>query len=119
MLDAYWAACARDAEEGRNVYAGRRPDPARRAAQRAPTASASDRTRPGWLRTVRVDTASAAALQSVFDNGAPVAGCSWISDGELTKLVRTRASAARTGRAPRLLVDNLILTGDGRQAWTR
>ncbi|HVD90579.1 MAG TPA: metallopeptidase TldD-related protein [Jatrophihabitantaceae bacterium] len=115
MLDAYWTASARDAEEGRNVYARR--DGQTRIGERLselPLTLRSDPDEPG-LSCVpfEVATASAAGLQSVFDNGAPVAACSWISNGELTELIRTRSWAARTSAPPRLLVDNLILNGDG------
>jgi len=115
MLDAYWTASARDAEEGRNVYA--RSGGQTRIGERLselPLTLRSDPDEPG-LSCVpfEVATASAAGLQSVFDNGAPVAACSWISNGELTELIRTRSWAARTSAPPRLLVDNLILNGDG------
>jgi predicted Zn-dependent protease len=74
----------------------------------------SDPDEPG-LRCApfEVATASAAGLQSVFDNGAPVEACSWIANGELSELIRTRSWAARTGAPYRLFVDNLILDGAG------
>jgi predicted Zn-dependent protease len=115
MLDAYWTASARDAEEGRNVYARSGGDT--RIGERLselPLTLRSDPDEPG-LRCApfEVATASAAGLQSVFDNGAPVEACSWITNGELSELIRTRSWAARTGAASRLFVDNLILDGDG------
>jgi predicted Zn-dependent protease len=74
----------------------------------------SDPEEPG-LRCLpfEVATSSSAGLQSVFDNGASVDACSWISDGQLAELVRTRSWAARTDAPARLLVDNLVLTGNG------
>jgi predicted Zn-dependent protease len=113
MLDAYWSASSRDAEEGRNVYSARgggtrlgerlaelpltlRSDPAAEGMQCAP---------------FQIVTESGGGLVSVFDNGAPVAATDWISRGTLTELARTRAWAARTGAEPRALVDNLILDG--------
>jgi len=115
MLDAYWTASARDAEEGRSVYARSGGDT--RIGERLselPLTLRSDPDEPG-LRCApfEVATASAAGLQSVFDNGAPVEACSWITNGELSELIRTRSWAARTGAASRLFVDNLILDGDG------
>jgi predicted Zn-dependent protease len=115
MLDAYWTASARDAEEGRSVYARSGGDT--RIGERLselPLTLRSDPNEPG-LRCApfEVATASAAGLQSVFDNGAPVEACSWITNGELSELIRTRSWAARTGAPSRLFVDNLILDGDG------
>jgi predicted Zn-dependent protease len=115
MLDAYWTASARDAEEGRNVYA--RSGGQTRIGERLcelPLTLRSDPEEPG-LRCLpfEVATSSSAGLQSVFDNGASVDACSWISDGQLAELVRTRSWAARTDARARLLVDNLVLTGNG------
>jgi predicted Zn-dependent protease len=50
-------------------------------------------------------------VQSVFDNGMPVPAASWITDGKLTDLARTRAWARQSGAAPRPYVGNLILDG--------
>jgi predicted Zn-dependent protease len=115
MLDAYWTASARDAEEGRNVYARSGGDT--RVGERLselPLTLRSDPDEPGLsCAPFEVATASAAGLQSVFDNGAPVEACSWISNGELSELIRTRSWAARTGAPSRLFVDNLILDGAG------
>jgi predicted Zn-dependent protease len=115
LLDAYWTASARDAEEGRSVYARSGGDT--RIGERLselPLTLRSDPDEPG-LSCVpfEVATASAAGLQSVFDNGAPVEACSWITNGELSELIRTRSWAARTGAPSRLFVDNLILDGAG------
>jgi len=115
MLDAYWTASARDAEEGRSVFSRSGGDT--RIGERLselPLTLRSDPDEPG-LRCApfEVATASAAGLQSVFDNGAPVEACSWIANGELSELIRTRSWAARTGAPYRLFVDNLILDGAG------
>jgi predicted Zn-dependent protease len=115
MLDAYWTASARDAEEGRSVFSRSGGDT--RIGERLselPLTLRSDPDEPG-LRCApfEVATASAAGLQSVFDNGAPVEACSWIANGELSELIRTRSWAARTDAPYRLFVDNLILDGAG------
>jgi predicted Zn-dependent protease len=52
-------------------------------------------------------------MQSVFDNGAPVQPTSWIADGLLANLIRSRNWAARSGADPVYPVDNLILDGGG------
>ena len=115
MLDAYWTASARDAEEGRSVFSRSGVDT--RIGERLsklPLTLRSDPDEPG-LRCApfEVATASAAGLQSVFDNGAPVEACSWIANGELSELIRTRSWGARTGAPYRPFVDNLILDGAG------
>jgi len=115
MLDAYWTASARDAEEGRSVFS--RSGGNTRIGERLselPLTLRSDPDEPGLCcAPFEVATASAAGLQSVFDNGAPVEACSWIANGELSELIRTRSWAARTGAPYRLFVDNLILDGAG------
>jgi predicted Zn-dependent protease len=115
MIYAYWTASARDAEEGRNVFAA--SDGQTRIGEKLgqlPLTLRSDPAEPGLsCAPFEIVTESTAGLQSVFDNGAPVTACSWIADGELAELGRTRAWAARTGAAFRPLVDNLVLSGDG------
>ncbi len=115
MIYTYWTASARDAEEGRNVFArsGGRTRIGERLAE-LPLTLRSDPAEPGLeCAAFDVVTASEGGLQSVFDNGAPVAPGSWIADGTLRELIRTRAWAAKTGAQPRPVVDNLILEGAG------
>jgi len=113
MIYAYWTASARDAEEGRNVYAAG-PGGTRIGEQLSPLPLAlrSDPAEPG-LQCPDFDlaTSSHAGLQSVFDNGQPIAPASWIDGGRLADLVRTRSWAKRTDAASRPVVDNLILDG--------
>jgi predicted Zn-dependent protease len=52
-------------------------------------------------------------MASVFDNGLPLAATDWISDGSLSALVQTRASARTAGAPVTPYVDNLILDGGG------
>jgi predicted Zn-dependent protease len=115
MVDAYWTASAKNAEEGRNVYA--RPGGGTRIGERLaglPLRLFSDPTAPGLgCAPFVLATSSDSALQSVFDNGAPVPPIDWLRDGVLTDLVRTRAHAERTGEAFRPIADNLILDGGG------
>jgi predicted Zn-dependent protease len=115
MINAYWTASARDAEEGRNVYSG--PDGATRIGEQLSPAGITLRSDPGaaGLQCAPFDivTESGGGLQSVFDNGAPVAPTRWIDDGVLTNLARTRAWAGRTGTEPRPLIGNLIMESAG------
>jgi predicted Zn-dependent protease len=113
MIYAYWTASARDAEEGRNVFAGRLGQ----ALSPLPLRLYSDPAYPGLqCAPFEIATASEGGLASVFDNGAPSPAVDWVRDGRLTELIRTRAWAARTGANPRPGVGNLILTGGGGDA---
>jgi predicted Zn-dependent protease len=119
MVYAYWTASARDAEEGRNVYAARSDSAGSdgsggtrigEALSPHPLHLYSD---PGYqglqCAPFEVITDTLGGLRSVFDNGAPVPAGDWISDGRLRDLIRTRAWAAKTGAEPRPFAGNLIL----------
>jgi predicted Zn-dependent protease len=110
MIYAYWTMSARDAEEGRNVFAG--PQGTRIGERLAglPLTLRSDPNDPRLrCRPFEIAASSSAGLQSVFDNGQPVDAVNWIERGTLTDLVRTRAWAQRTATTVRPYVDNLIL----------
>ena len=115
MIYAQWTASARDAEEGRNVYAGE--GGRTRIGERLTSLPARLYSDPDYagLQCAPFVTAAASdgGMQSVFDNGAPSPAVDWIRDGELVDLVRTRSWAERTGAAPRPMVDNLILDAGG------
>lgn len=115
MIYAYWTASARDAEEGRNVFAA--SEGGTRVGERLaplPLTLRSDPAEAGLqCAPFEIVTASEGGLQSVFDNGSPIGATEWLRDGTLTDLVRTRAWAAKTGAEPRPLVGNLILDGGG------
>ena len=117
MIYAYWTASARDAEEGRNVYAASDSGSGGTGGTRIgetlsphPLHLYSD---PGYhglqCAPFEVVTDTLGGLRSVFDNGAPVPAGDWISDGRLRDLIRTRAWAAKTGAQPRPFAGNLIL----------
>ena len=116
MIYAYWTASGRDAEEGRNVFAGDGAGGTRIGEQLSslPLTLRSDPGAPGLeCPPFEIAIQSYAGLQSVFDNGAPVEPATWIDRGTLTDLVRTRAWARQTGAAPRPFVGNLLLDGHG------
>jgi predicted Zn-dependent protease len=106
LIYAYWSMAARDAEEGRSVFAS---TPLGDALTTLPLRLYSDPHYPG-LRCAPFEVASeSGATSSVFDNGTPVDVADWVRDGKLTDLMRTRAWAAKTGATPRPGPSNLIL----------
>lgn len=115
MIYAYWTASARDAEEGRSVYAG--PSGLSRIGDELsalPLRLYSDPSYPGLeCAPFEIATESGGGLQSVFDNGLASPAADWIRDGRLTDLIRTRAWAARSGAQARPGIGNLILSGAG------
>jgi len=112
---AYWTMGARDAEEGRTVFSA--PEGRTRVGRRLsplPLALRSDPAFPGLeCPPFLVAAGAAGGLQSVFDNGLPLAATDWIAGGELRELIRTRAWAERTGQPARPPVENLILDAGG------
>ncbi|HJQ43471.1 MAG TPA: metallopeptidase TldD-related protein [Jatrophihabitantaceae bacterium] len=110
MIYAYWTASARDADEGRNVYAGPQGSRIGERLATLPLTLRSDPAEPG-LRCppFEIATQSQAGLQSVFDNGLAVTPVRWIDDGALAALARTRSWAAKTNAESQPLVGNLIL----------
>jgi predicted Zn-dependent protease len=114
MIDAYWYAGARDADDGQSVYS-RRGGGTRigdRMVREGVTLS-SDPMHPGLECLPFVTAATSSNLQSVFDNGLPLSRTDWIADGTLTSLLQTRHSAGLTGQPVTPYVDNLSLTIDG------
>jgi predicted Zn-dependent protease len=115
MIYAYWTASARDAEEGRNAYAG--PEGTTRIGERLsdlPLHLYSDPSYPGLeCAPFAVTRASESGLSSVFDNGAPAPRTDWIRDGVVADLIRTRAWAESSGGAYRPAIENLILDAGG------
>jgi predicted Zn-dependent protease len=111
MVYLYWHATARDAEEGRSVFAA--SDGKTRIGQvLAPLGITlcSDPAEPG-MQAPGFQLTTVGGEESVFDNGAPAAAIRWIDDGVLANLQRTRNWAERTGQPYVPFVDNLIMTG--------
>lgn len=122
MVYAYWTASARDAEEGRSVYAAAGGEVPGAGGTRIgeslsgqPLRLYSDPGYPGLeCAPFEIVTESTGGLRSVFDNGAPSEPTDWIAGGTLQNLVRNRAWAAKTGAAPRPFVGNLVLENGDR-----
>ncbi len=115
MIYLYWMANARDAAEGRNVFAA--GDGRTRIGQTLsplPLTLRSDPGYPGLETTPFVsEVLSMDETSWTFDLGAPVTATTWIEAGVLTELIRNRAQAARTGLAPTPPPDNLVMDGGG------
>jgi predicted Zn-dependent protease len=115
MIYAYWTANARDAEDGRNVYAG--GDGATKIGQRfskLPITVRSDPLYPGLETIPFVNfTNSLDDTSWAFDGGLPIDATTWIDNGVLHELIRNRGHAARTGAQPTPPADNLIMDGGG------
>ncbi|HZC70555.1 MAG TPA: metallopeptidase TldD-related protein [Jatrophihabitans sp.] len=119
LIYAYWTASARNADEGRNVYAkGEGGTRIGEQLSSMPLMLRSDPAEPGLECTPFDVVTSSGDMQSVFDNGQPVSATKWIDEGTLTNLMRTRAWARKTDTAPCPGVENLIFEGapggDGR-----
>jgi predicted Zn-dependent protease len=110
MIYLYWTMEARDADEGRNVFA--RPGGGNRVGERLaalPLTLRSDPHAPG-LQACPFEVVSASSgSASVFDNGMATPAVNWIDQGVLTNLIRPRAWALRTTAPATATVDNLIL----------
>ena len=110
MVYAYWTMAARDAHEGRTVFA--RPGRGIRVGERLsrhPVTMRSDPSLAGMECAPFVVAHSSGSHGSVFDNGLALAPVSWIREGELSALIQTRHSARLTGLPVTPAVDNLRL----------
>jgi predicted Zn-dependent protease len=115
MIYAYWTANARDAEEGRNVFAA--GEGATKIGQRfseLPIMLRSDPLYPGLETVPFVNfTSSLDDTSWAFDGGLPINATTWIDHGVLRELIRNRGHAARTAAQPTPPPDNLIMDGGG------
>jgi predicted Zn-dependent protease len=110
MIYAYWEMAARDAYEGRTVYA--RPGAGTRVGEQLssrPVSLYSDPSYAGLECAPFVIAHASSSHASVFDNGLRLTPTHWIRDGSLTALIQTRHSADLTGLAMTPGIDNLIV----------
>jgi predicted Zn-dependent protease len=115
LIYMYWTANARNAEEGRNVFAaGDGRTRIGEALSPLPITLKSDPMYPG-LETVPFVSYiySEDETSWMFDGGAPIAATNWIENGVLRELIRNRAQAAKTGLTASPPADNLIMDGGG------
>jgi len=110
MIYLYWTMEARDADEGRNVFA--KPGGGNRVGERLaqlPLTLRSDPSAPGLEAAPFQVVGASSGTASVFDNGMATPAVDWISDGVLANLIRPRAWALKTTAPATAAVDNLIL----------
>lgn len=110
MVYAYWTMQARDADEGRTVFA--RPGGGNRIGDRLaslPLTLRSDPAEPGLETAPFQAVGGSSAAASVFDNGMATPAVSWMDGGVLANLIRPRAWALRATAPAVGAVDNLIL----------
>ncbi len=115
MIYAYWTMNGRDAEEGRNVYAGKERGTTRvgETLSSLPLRVTSGPGAGGLPGSpFVVAPASEAGMQSVFDNGAPVAQVDWMSDGVLRQLVYPRSGARASGTDFAYPTQNLVVDAE-------
>jgi predicted Zn-dependent protease len=110
MIYAHWTMEARDADEGRNVYA--KAGGGNRIGDRLaalPLTLRSDPNAPGLECSPFQVVGGSSGSASVFDNGMATPAVDWITGGVLTNLIRPRAWALKTTAPATAAVDNLIL----------
>jgi predicted Zn-dependent protease len=106
LIYAYWSAAARDAEEGRSVFADK---PVGTRLSEHPLRLYSDPAYPGLQCAPFEVVSESGPMNSVFDNGSAMGAVDWLRDGSVASLVRTRSWASKSGAPPCLGPNNLIL----------
>lgn len=112
-----WSAAGRDAYEGRSVFSHRGgAGPRTRVGEKLSNRAAnlySDSNYPGLECAPFLVAPASGPMSSVFDNGQRNGRTNWITEGELTSLVQTRASAIDTQLSFTPLGGNLIMEVPG------
>ena len=114
MIDAYWSAGARTADDGQSVYS--RPGGGTRIGEDLVKRGVhlfSDPAYDALECAPFVVAGGSSDRSSVYDNGMPLQHTDWIDDGRLAALLQTRQTAALTGQPTTPGIDNLVLRVDG------
>jgi predicted Zn-dependent protease len=114
MIYAYWRMSARDAHDGQSVFS-RRGGGTRigDALSERPLQVYSDPSYERLQARPFVAVSASDEMDSVFDNGIPLARTDWVKDGVLSALLQTRHTAGLTGQSLTPYVDNLVVQVDG------
>jgi predicted Zn-dependent protease len=110
MIYLYWTMQAREADEGRSVFA--KTGGGNRVGERLaslPLTMRSDPGAPGLEAAPFQAVSGSSSSASVFDNGMATPAINWIEGGVLTNLIRPRAWALKTTAPATAAVDNLLL----------
>ena len=114
LIDAYWGAGARVANDGESVYSKR--GGGTRIGEQIAKAGVHLYSDPAYagLECAPFNVAVASDnTESVFDNGISLGRTDWISDGRLSALLQTRHSATLTQQPATPMIDNLVLEVGG------
>ncbi|MEO5833004.1 MAG: metallopeptidase TldD-related protein [Nakamurella sp.] len=112
MIYQAWSAGARPAFEGRSAFSA--PSGGTKLGERLtdlPLTLFADSSVDPIRATPFVVAAGSGDEVSVFDNGAPIGRAEMVTDGVISGLLHTRASAAEYGAAFSPMADNLVLAG--------
>ncbi|MGW7481006.1 metallopeptidase TldD-related protein [Nonomuraea muscovyensis] len=112
MLYMLWSAGARDALDGRSVFA--KQGGGTRVGERLaalPVTLSGDPSAPGIECAPFVMAHASSRESSVFDNGLSLSPTDWVQDGTLEALLQTRHSADLSGLPVTPAIDNLIMRG--------
>ncbi len=120
LIYAYWEAGARNAHDGRTVFA--RPGGGTRIGEEIVGKGVrlhSDPSYAGLECAPFVVAGGSSDRSSVYDNGLAISPTDWITEGRLASLMQTRYTAGITGQPTTPGVDNLVLDiaeGSGAEA---
>lgn len=112
MIYLFWSSGARDALDGRSVFA--KPGGGTRVGEqlgRLPVSLSGDPGAAGIACAPFVTAHASSRESSVFDNGLPLGPTDWVKDGRLEALLQTRYSAELSGLPVTPGIDNLIMSG--------
>jgi predicted Zn-dependent protease len=116
MIYLYWTASARDAADGRTVFAAPGGSGGTKVGRRLGVPGLrlwSDPAAAGLESGPFLAAAASSGQASVFDNGTPLAATDWIHDGVLERLLTTRQSAEETVLPLAPPIDNLLMDAGG------
>ena len=114
MIDAYWTAGARTADDGQSVFS--KPGGGTRIGEQMVREGVhlySDPTYPALQCAPFVAAGASSDRSSVYDNGLPLGRTAWLDDGRLGALMQTRQTAQLTGQPTTPAIDNVVLQVDG------
>ena len=110
MIDAYWSAGARNADDGQTIFS--RPGGGTRIGEEMVKPDVrlySDPAYAGLECAPFVVAGGSSDRSSVYDNGLALGPTDWINHGRLTSLLQTRHTAELTGQPTTPGIDNMVL----------